>query len=71
MKIGVKEVVLIWLRATSLVETFHVVTWNEGLWVNIFLLVVDDVSWMLVVGDELTLGGSDDVCLVPFICSGL
>lgn len=71
LEIGVIEVVLIWLDATSLVDIFHVVTWNErGLSVDI-LLVVGVVSWMLVAGDESRLRGSDAVFSVPFICSEL
>lgn len=71
LEIGVTEVVLIWLDATSLVDIFHVVTWNErGLSVDI-LLVVGVVSWMLVAGDESRLRGSDAVFSVPFICSEL
>lgn len=71
LEIGVIEVVLIWLDATSLVDIFHVVTWNErGLSVDI-LLVVGVVSWMLVAGDESRLRGSDAMFSVPFICSEL
>lgn len=71
LEIGVIEVVLIWLDATSLVDIFHVVTWNgRGLSVDI-LLVVGVVSWMLVAGDESRLRGSDAVFSVPFICSEL
>lgn len=65
LEIGVIEVVLIWLDATSLVDIFHVVTWYEGgLLVDILLLVVGDLSWILVVGDESRVRGSD---AVPFI----
>lgn len=72
LEIGVIEVVLIWLDATSLVDIFHVVTWYEGgLLVDILLLVVGVVSWMLVASDESRLRGSDAVFSVPFICSEL
>lgn len=68
LEIDVIEVVLIWLDATSLVDIFHVAKWNEGgLLVDILLLVVSDVSWMLVAGDESRLRGSGAVFSVPFI----
>lgn len=68
LEIGVIEVLLIWLDATSLVDIFHVVTWyGGGLLVDILLLVVGDLSWILGVGDESRLRGSDAVFSVPFI----
>lgn len=59
---------MIWFDVILFVDIFNVVIWNErGFLVDIFL-VVGVVFWILVVGDELRLGGSDVVFLVLFIC---
>lgn len=68
LEIDVIEVVLIWFDVILFVDIFYVVKWNEGgFLVDIFFLVVSDVFWMLVVGDELRLRGSGVVFLVLFI----
>lgn len=66
------EIVMICIVATSLFESFHVVTWEGGgLVVEILLLVVGSVSWMLVVGNVSRLINCDAVFLVLCIWPGL